>query len=100
MTRYSMIMRVILCIIAYGYIDLTIHKRLLEFPICAGVFFLGRGCARKRRRPTEMSSFGYFSLPHWSRRIPTMTALQTRKSQLEPRFISEIQEHVKGICVI
>jgi len=47
-----------------------------------------------------MSSFGYFSLPHWSRRIPTMTALQTRKSQLEPRFISEIQEHVKGICVI
>ena len=26
MTRYSMIMRVILFIVAYGYIDLTIHK--------------------------------------------------------------------------
>ena len=26
MTQYSMIMRVILFIVAYGYIDLTIHK--------------------------------------------------------------------------
>jgi len=36
--------------------------------------------------------------PHRSRR-PAMTALQTRKSQLEQRFIPELQEHVKGICV-
>ena len=34
-------------------------QRILEFPICAWVFF-GRGCARKRRRPTEISSLGYF----------------------------------------
>ena len=29
-----------------------------------------------------------------------MTLLQTRKSQLDQRFISELQEHVMGICVI
>ena len=28
-----------------------------------------------------------------------MTALQTRKSKLEARFISEIHEHVEGMCV-
>ena len=29
-----------------------------------------------------------------------MTALQTQKSQLKQRFISELREHVEGMCVI